>query len=89
MANWKNALVLCTKALKGSSMTWWGRRRWAIEGFFKIALHRFGLHSFGQQTLHRSLQMVSPILNRLSASSRSLISIQEGELYRIGVKLLS
>ena len=29
----------------------WGRRRWAIEGFFKIALHRFGLHRFGQQTL--------------------------------------
>jgi hypothetical protein len=32
-------------------MTWWGRRRWAIEGFFKTAKHRFGLHRFGQQTL--------------------------------------
>ena len=43
--------VLCTKALKGSTITWWGRRRWQIEGFFKTAKHRFGLHRFGQQTL--------------------------------------
>ena len=43
--------VLSTKALKGSTMTWWGRRRWAIEGFFKTIKHRFGLHRFGQQTL--------------------------------------
>ena len=28
-----------------------GRRRWQIEGFFKTAKHRFGLHRFGQQTL--------------------------------------
>lgn len=43
--------LLSTKALKGSTMTWWGRRRWGIEGFFKTAKHRFGLHRFGQQTL--------------------------------------
>ncbi|MBE9193585.1 transposase [Gloeocapsopsis crepidinum LEGE 06123] len=43
--------ILCTKVLKASTMTWWGRRRWAIEGFFKTAKHRFGLHRFGQQTL--------------------------------------
>ena len=43
--------VLSTKALKGSTITWWGRRRWQIEGFFKTAKHRFGLHRFGQQTL--------------------------------------
>lgn len=43
--------ILSTKALKGSTMTWWGRRRWAIEGFFKTIKHRFGLHRFGQQTL--------------------------------------
>lgn len=43
--------ILCTKALKGSTMNWWGRRRWSIEGFFKTAKHRFGLHRFGQQTL--------------------------------------
>jgi len=28
-----------------------GRRRWQIEGFFKTAKHRFGLHKFGQGTL--------------------------------------
>lgn len=27
-----------------------GRKRWAIEGFFKTAKHRFGLHRFGQST---------------------------------------
>ncbi|WP_250126662.1 transposase [Chroococcidiopsis sp. CCMEE 29] len=43
--------VLSTKALKGSTITWWGRRRWGIEGFFKTIKHRFGLHRFGQQTL--------------------------------------
>jgi len=27
-----------------------GRKRWAIEGFFKTIKHRFGLHRFGQST---------------------------------------
>ena len=27
-----------------------GRKRWAIEGFFKTAKHQFGLHYFGQGT---------------------------------------
>jgi hypothetical protein len=26
---------LITRVLKGSTISWWGRRRWAIEGFFK------------------------------------------------------
>jgi hypothetical protein len=43
--------VISTRVLKGSTITWWGRRRWAIEGFFKTAKHQFGLASFGQQTL--------------------------------------
>jgi hypothetical protein len=43
--------VLSTKVLKGSTITWWGKRRWSIEGFFKTVKHRFGLHRFGQQTL--------------------------------------
>jgi hypothetical protein len=37
--------------LKASTIVWWGRHRWQIEGFFKTAKHRFGLHRFGQQTL--------------------------------------
>lgn len=48
---WEKRYILCTKALKGSTIAYWGRRRWAIEGFFKMAKHRFGLHRFGQQTL--------------------------------------
>ena len=43
--------VISTHILKGSTITWWGRRRWAIEGFFKTAKYQFGLASFGQQTL--------------------------------------
>ena len=43
--------VISTRALKGSTIAWWGSRRWAIEGFFKTAKYRFGLASFGQQTL--------------------------------------
>jgi hypothetical protein len=42
--------VLCTRRLKGSTLLWWGKRRWQIEGWFKVAKHRFGLHRFGQST---------------------------------------
>lgn len=44
--NLEKRYVLSTKVLKGSTITWWGKRRWSIEGFFKTAKHRFG-----QQTL--------------------------------------
>lgn len=43
--------VLSTKPLKATTITWWGKRRWQIEGWFKTAKHRFGLHRFGQGTL--------------------------------------
>jgi len=43
--------VLSTRPLKGSTIAWWGRRRWSIEGFFKTTKHRFGLSRFGQQSL--------------------------------------
>ncbi len=43
--------VLSTRLLKGSTKTWWGRRRWQIEGFFKTIKHRFGFARFGQGTL--------------------------------------
>ena len=43
--------VLSTKPLKASTIKWWGKRRWQIEGWFKTAKHRFGLHRFGQSTL--------------------------------------
>ena len=35
--------VISTRVLKGSTITWWGRRRWAIEGFFKTVKYQFGL----------------------------------------------
>ena len=42
--------VLSTKPLKASTINWWGKCRWQIEGWFKTAKHRFGLHRFAQQT---------------------------------------
>ncbi len=48
---WEKRYILCTKALKGSTMTWWGRRRWQIEGFFKVIKYRFGLDRFGESAL--------------------------------------
>jgi len=43
--------VLSTNPLKASTIVWWGRHRWQIEGFFKTAKSRFGLHRFAQKTL--------------------------------------
>ncbi|PMB22547.1 transposase, partial [Fischerella thermalis] len=43
--------VLSTRPIKSSTLKWWGKRRWQIEGWFKTAKHRFGLHRFGQGTL--------------------------------------
>lgn len=43
--------VLSMRPLKTSTINWWGKRRWQIEGWFKTAKHRFGLHRFGQGTL--------------------------------------
>jgi len=37
--------------LKASTISWWGKRRWKIEGWFKTAKYRFGLDKFGQGTL--------------------------------------
>ena len=50
-AKLEKRFVLSTKPLKASTITWYGRRRWQIEGWFKTAKHRFGLHRFGQGTL--------------------------------------
>lgn len=43
--------VVSTQPLSGHYITMLGKRRWHIEGFFKVVLHRFGLHRFGQATL--------------------------------------
>lgn len=67
--------VLSTKPLKGSTITWWGRRRWLLEGWFKTAKHRFGLHRFGEAaTCDASLQGgVSPLQHaHLLCHSRSV-----------------
>jgi hypothetical protein len=41
-AKLEKRFVLSTRPLKGSTIIWWGKRRWAIEGFFKTGKHRFG-----------------------------------------------
>jgi hypothetical protein len=42
--------VASTYPYSGAYLVQLGRRRWAIEGFFKTIKHRFGLHRFGQST---------------------------------------
>jgi hypothetical protein len=42
--------VVSTRPLSGKMIQRWGKRRWAIEAFFKTIKHRFGLHCFGQAT---------------------------------------
>ena len=42
--------VASTYPYSGAYLVQLGRKRWAIEGFFKTAKHRFGLHRFGQAT---------------------------------------
>ena len=42
--------VASTYPYSGTYLIRLGRKRWAIEGFFKTAKHQFGLHCFGQST---------------------------------------
>ena len=42
--------VASTYPYSGVYLVRLGRKRWAIEGFFKTAKHQFGLHCFGQST---------------------------------------
>lgn len=42
--------VVSTYPYSGAYLVQLGRKRWAIEGFFKTVKHRFGLHRFGQTT---------------------------------------
>ena len=42
--------VASTHPYSGNYLVQLGRKRWAIEGFFKTAKHQFGLHCFGQST---------------------------------------
>jgi hypothetical protein len=42
--------VVSTYPYSGAYLIQLGRRRWAIEGFFKTIKHRFGMHCFGQST---------------------------------------
>ncbi|WP_240519023.1 transposase [Leptolyngbya sp. BC1307] len=42
--------VASTHPYSGVYLIRLGRKRWAIEGFFKTAKHQFGLHCFGQST---------------------------------------
>ncbi|MCY7393134.1 MAG: transposase [Leptolyngbyaceae cyanobacterium CAN_BIN12] len=42
--------VISTHPYSGVYLIRLGRKRWAIESFFKTIKHRFGLHRFGQST---------------------------------------
>jgi hypothetical protein len=42
--------VVSSHPYSGAYLVMLGRKRWAIEGFFKTVKHHFGLHCFGQST---------------------------------------
>jgi Transposase DDE domain len=42
--------VVSTYPYSGLYLVRLGRKRWAIEGFFKTIKHRFGMHCFGKST---------------------------------------
>jgi hypothetical protein len=42
--------VISTRALRAEHIVRWGKRRWAIEGFFRTCKGRFSLQRFGQGT---------------------------------------
>ena len=79
--------VLSTKPLKASTITWWGRRRWQIEGWFKTAKHRFGLHRFGQGTLLGVYRLVGTLTYCLYFWRIGLIYRSLLQIYLIGEKL--
>ena len=58
--------VVSTHPYSGIYLVRLGRKRWAIEGFFKIIKHRFGLHCFGQSTLTRCLPLADTVIYCLS-----------------------
>jgi hypothetical protein len=57
--------VLSTKPLKATTITWWGRRRWQIEGWFKTAKHRARLAPLWSGYSPGSLPLVSPLAHCL------------------------
>ena len=74
---YEKRFVISTKALKASTISWWGKRRWQIEGWFKTVKHRFGLHRFGQGTLWRVyrwlvLSLISDVLVPKGATSTAM-----------------
>jgi hypothetical protein len=50
MVNENYALLPQLSPYPGVYLVRLGRKRWAIEGFFKTVKHQFGLHCFGQST---------------------------------------
>jgi hypothetical protein len=50
--------IVATFTARGVIIARWGKRRWAIEAFFKTAKGRFALSRFAQQTLLGSLRFL-------------------------------
>jgi hypothetical protein len=84
IGKYEKRFVLSTKALKASTINWWGKRRWQIEGWFKIAKHRFGLHRFAQLSQAGDVPLADFILDCLSVSALSLSVYWSHLITRLG-----
>lgn len=86
--------VVSTQPLSGVYITLLGRRRWQIEGFFKVAKHRFGLHRFGQATLKGVyrwlvLSLIAYLLAHFASLWSKMITLPDwGEGSRLALETL-
>jgi hypothetical protein len=71
-------VVVATIHVKGRTISRWGKRRWRIEGFFKIIKGRFGLARFGQQTLTGVLRFLVLSLLAFTFTQWQVWSVPDG-----------
>ena len=58
-------IVISTRPLKASTIKWWGKRRWQIEGFFKTAFAPFWAASFWSKYLAWNVSLAHSFFNCL------------------------
>lgn len=86
--------VISTYPYSGIYLVRLGRKRWAIEGFFKTIKHRFGLHQVGQKTklgIYRwlVLSLIAFVLAHwISRCQPACCSLNWGKVSAIALKTL-
>jgi hypothetical protein len=77
--------VLSTRPLKASTINWWGKRRWQIEGWFKTAKHRWASTSLWSRHPTWRVSLVCTVFDCLYLGTEELIYRSPLQIYLIGV----